>query len=502
MYPAKACCWNRWAGVQGHIVALPDADQSPEQICGLAPGVASEKQFARRLAESGFQVVVPTLVDRSSRWSGNPAIRMTDQPHREWIYRQAFHMGRHVIGYEVQKVLAAVDWFERTRGGQGGIGVAGYAEGGLLAFYAAAVDTRIHAALVSGYFSTRQDVWSEPIYRNVWSLLREFGDAEVASLIAPRGLVIEYSRVPEIQNPRGNLKTPPFAAVRDEFSRLNRLFDPMFQPRQLVAGPDGEPTGPGSPEAMNFFAAQMNASALRPLSSAAPADARRFFSSDERQKRQVKGLEKQVQSLIRGSETVRQQFFLYKVMPELADETWSMRLRHATFPAAKFIEGAKPYRQYFREEILGTFDESMLPPNPRTRRVYDNPKWTGYEVVLDVWPEVFAWGILLLPKDIKPGERRPVVVCQHGRHGLPKDVSRRRHFVLPQLCGAAGGRRASSPSRRTTCIAAKTAIAGYAARRTASRRRCSQLHLSQHDQILRWLATLPMWIPAALGFTA
>ena len=287
---------------------------------------------------------------------------MTDQPHREWIYRQAFHMGRHVIGYEVQKVLAVVDWFERTRGGQGGIGVAGYAEGGLLAFYAAAVDTRIHAALVSGYFSTRQDVWSEPIYRNVWSLLREFGDAEVASLIAPRGLVIEYSRVPEIQNPRGNLKTPPFAAVRDEFSRLNRLLDPMFQPRQLVAGPDGEPMGPGSPEAMNFFAAQMNASALRPLSSAAPADARRFFSSDERQKRQVKGLEKQVQSLIRGSEAVRQQFFLYKVMPELADETWSMRLRHATFPAAKFIEGAKPYRRYFREEILGTFDEPLLPP--------------------------------------------------------------------------------------------------------------------------------------------
>ena len=105
---------------EGQIVALPDADQSPEQICGLAPGVAPEKQFARRLAENGFQVVVPTLVDRTSRWSGNPDIRMTDQPHREWIYRQAYHMGRHVIGYEVQKVLAAVDWFERTRAGQGG----------------------------------------------------------------------------------------------------------------------------------------------------------------------------------------------------------------------------------------------------------------------------------------------------------------------------------------------------------------------------------------------
>ena len=42
---------------------------------------------------------------------------------------------------------------------------------------------------------------------------------------------------------------------------------------------------------------------------------------------------------------------------------------------------------------------------------------------LDVWPDVFAYGILLVPKDIKPGERRPVVVCQHGLEGRPKDVA-------------------------------------------------------------------------------
>ena len=45
--------------------------------------------------------------------------------------------------------------------------------------------------------------------------------------------------------------------------------------------------------------------------------------------------------------------------------------------------------------------------------------WTGYEVVLDVYPDVFAWGVLLVPNDLKPAERRPVVVCQHGLEGLP-----------------------------------------------------------------------------------
>ena len=101
-------------------------------------------------------------------------------------------MGRHVIGYEVQTVLAAVDWFA-TQPGDVKIGVCGYGEGGLVAFYAAALDPRIDAALVSGYFDSRQQVWAEPIYRNVWGRLREFGDAEIAGLILPRALVIEHS---------------------------------------------------------------------------------------------------------------------------------------------------------------------------------------------------------------------------------------------------------------------------------------------------------------------
>ena len=213
----------------GYVVALPDADQTPEQIVGLASGVAAGNQFARRLAENGFAVLVPTMIDRTSRWSGRPDIHMTDQPHREWIYRQAYQMGRHIIGYEVQKVLAAVDWFELKSGdkgksgGTGKIGVAGYSEGGLIAFYSAAVDTRIDAAMVSGYFDSRQGVWSEPIYRNVWALLHEFGDAELSTLIAPRGLIIEYRRVPDITSPKGDLKTPKFETVRAEFDRIDAL---------------------------------------------------------------------------------------------------------------------------------------------------------------------------------------------------------------------------------------------------------------------------------------
>ena len=34
----------------GNVVAIPDADQTPEQLMGLSPGITLESQFARRLA--------------------------------------------------------------------------------------------------------------------------------------------------------------------------------------------------------------------------------------------------------------------------------------------------------------------------------------------------------------------------------------------------------------------------------------------------------------------
>ena len=78
---------------------------------------------------------MPTLIDRKDTWSGNPTLgRQTNQPHREFIYRMAFEMGRHLIGYEVQKVLAAVDYFHHATEPRP-VGVIGYGEGGLIALY-------------------------------------------------------------------------------------------------------------------------------------------------------------------------------------------------------------------------------------------------------------------------------------------------------------------------------------------------------------------------------
>ena len=80
------------------------------------------------------------------------------------------------------------------------------------------------------------------------------------------------------------------------------------------------------------------------------------------------------------------------------------------------------YRDFLWDEVIGRCPSPSVPANPRTRLIHDEPGFKGYEVVLDVWEEAFAYGILLVPKGIKSDERRPVVVCQHGLEGRSQDV--------------------------------------------------------------------------------
>jgi dienelactone hydrolase len=392
------------------IVAIPDADQTPEQIAGLVEGVNAESQYARRLAESGCRVVVPLLINRA------PTVNQIS--NREFLYRSAFELGRHLIGYEIHKVLAAIDWFERDAKNAelqaAKIGVIGWGEGGMLALYAGALDTRIDAVCVSGYFDSRQNIWQQPISRNVFGLLEQFGDAELASMIAPRTLIVEAAIGPEVIVPPGtggaapsSLTTPRLGNVRQEFERASELIkDLPPQPRiELVVSGDG--TGPyGSAKALQAFLDAVSPGAKLAASGQEPQHWRKTFEPQARHTRQRHEIDRHNQWLLRESPYVRERFFARLDISSLEN----------------FAETIEWYRDFFYHEVIGQFDYDLLPFNVRSRKSYDEPKWTGYEVVLDVLPDVIAYGILLLPKDLKEGEKRPVVVCQHGLEGRPQDV--------------------------------------------------------------------------------
>jgi dienelactone hydrolase len=460
------------------LVALPDADRTPEMLAGLAPGIAPASQFARRLAETGCRVIVPALVDRSDAYSQPPSGQRTNQTGREYVWRPAYEMGRHPIGYELQKVFAAVDWFTADAEANHrpkNIGVIGYGEGGLLAFYAAALDPRIRAACVSGYFDDRQALWREPIYRDVFGLLREFGDAEIASLIAPRSLVVEACKSPEVDGPPtprdgrkgaapGRLTTPRLDDVRAEVSRATALVG-AAAPGSMelcVSGDDGR--GPfGTDAALTGLLRGLGVDAPLLPAGPGPESLRKDFDPQPRQKRQVDQMQDFTQGLVRQSELTRAAFW------QKADRS----------SVEKWQQSVVPYRQAFAGDLIG-------------RQVYDEPKYTGYEVMLDVCPDVFACGILLVPKGIAPGERRPVVVCQHGLEGRARDVA---------------DPKSDSPSyHRFACQLAEQGFVAYAPQnpyigqdrfRTLDRKAhplgktLFSIIVPQHQQTVDWLATLP-----------
>ena len=486
---------------KAQVIALPDADWTAEAIAGLDKRVSAETQFARRLAEAGCRVLVPTLIDRNYAWSGNPLVRMTNQTHREFIYRQGYFMGRHIIGYEVQKVLAAVDYFAsyNHRGGDEKIpiGVAGYGEGGLLALYSAAVDQRITAALVSGYFQQREKVWQEPVYRNVWALLNEFGDAEIASLIAPRTLVVEACRGPEAGPPppingqlfaaSGVVASAPLPSVRAEFERASEIYRKLsVEGRIRLVNSEQADSTPGSSLALKPFLAGLGIEGvLPPLDSAVLQDRRGAFDPASRMKRQFDQLVAYTQRLMHLSPFRRAEF-------------WAESDRSSV---KRWQETTARYRDYLWDEVIGRLPPASVPPNPQTRLLYDTPNWKGYEVTLDVWPGVFSYGLLLVPKDLSPGEQRPVVVAQHGRAGRPQDVcdpvqdSRAYHSFGARLA-----------NRGFIVYAPQNLYLGEEKYRMLQRK-ASPLKLTffavmvrQHERTLQWLAGLPFVDAKRIGF--
>ena len=93
------------------MIVIPDADQSPEQLAGLATAFPpSRRRRAGWPKRQGFHVILPAIVDRAVA-PRNGRARLAES---ESLYRSSFELGRHLIGYEVQKVLALLDALRRT----------------------------------------------------------------------------------------------------------------------------------------------------------------------------------------------------------------------------------------------------------------------------------------------------------------------------------------------------------------------------------------------------
>jgi hypothetical protein len=133
--------------------------------------------------------------------------------------------------------------------------------------------------------------------------------------------------------------------------------------------------------------------------------------------------------------------------------------------------------------------------------IYDEAQFRGYEVTLDLWPEVFSYGILLVPRNLGRGERRPVVVCQHGLEGRPQEVTDPR--IDNQFYHHFG---ASLANLGFVIYAPQNPCVGQERFRILQRighpmkLSLNSFILGQNQQVLKWLLKQPFVDPERIGF--
>lgn len=489
--------WPVFEGVHGEGIYIQPKEKAVARVIYIADADTDPEKLANdaMLAYSGCEIILPALVSRGSEFSTNAKYGIrTNIPHREWIYRQSYELGRHIIGYEVQKTLALMDWFD-TQPDKLPVLVAGLGEGGLIALYSGAVDTRITSVYVWGHFAPRENVWSQPIYRNVFGLLRDFGDAEVASLIAPRHLVVQNLGFPKVQGPPagkkgerivaspGEVIAPTLDAVKAEVARAQAIAPGDWI--KLCGENDGTKEIVG-----HLLPAEVAGPLVKRIQSITQQkNDRRMPVDPTRQERMVRELEAFTQRLLVTTEMERNEQFWKKLplksMPEYEAHTAKERDR-------------------FWNDVIGRLPDPNLPMKARSRFVRETDKVTIHEVTLDVWQDVFAWGWLALPKDLKPGEKRPIIVCQHGLEGLPEHV-----FEPDPKAQAYGPYKAFAlrlAEQGYITFAPHNPYRGKDAFRTLQRK-LNPLGLTlysvingQHQRIVEWLKAQPFTLPEKIAF--
>jgi dienelactone hydrolase len=497
--------WNVYPGVQASglviqpkevrfcALAIPDAGQMPEDLCGAR---SSSVRYALELASSGGLVVIPTVISRSESARSGRSI-LTDQ---EYLYRSAIVLGRHVLGHEVAVVQSAIDSIQRLYPDLP-IGIVGWGEGGWVALHSAAIDDRIDVALVSGHFAPRNRIWQEPMHRNIHGLLPHYSDAQLAALVAPRKLVVDLSPGPEVViqgngAAPGRITGPVPAEALEELNRASEMLSPWDLQSSIEQVQSEVRTGQPSLASCNRLVSLLRkapASIETVQASLNLGDWSHPIPTDIRRKEQLNMWDRHQQRILDSIHLERNRY-------------WS---KLDTSSPEKFQDSVESYRETFRNEIIGTWNIPKLPMRARSRLIDTKPGLVSYEVEIEVYEDVIAQGILILPPRPKNQKsvlnpdgnpnRKPCVVFQHGLEGRPMDTIVGDHPAYHD-------------------VAARLAMEGYVVfapqnlylmkdKFRVLQRKSNPLGktlfstmVAQHERIVEWLSSIPDVDPKRIAF--
>ena len=204
-------------------------------VAGLAKyGAVQEKitqyqyDYGLQLARRGFAAVCPDCRGFGERREAkedtqDPVLGLKGDCY--WLAHMGEPLGIPVAGMLVWDLMRLIDYLElRGEWDMEHLGCLGFSGGGMQTLYLAALDERVQYAVISGYMYGFRDALLK-LNRNcscnyiprLWEYL-DMGD--IASLIAPRPLVIQSCRQDRLNGPRGIVNAVEQVAVIENAYRL------------------------------------------------------------------------------------------------------------------------------------------------------------------------------------------------------------------------------------------------------------------------------------------
>lgn len=218
--PAVVCCSGHGYGKDA-VVGIDENGRQRTAYGGY------ENDFAVQMVRKGFIALAPEHLGFGER-RDPPAIRAgkghsSCQQHA----MAALLFGRTNSGLRVYDVMRALDYLQsRPEVDSQRLGCLGISGGGLVTLFSAAMDERIQACLVSGYFNLFRDCIipiNHCVDNYIPHLLRYAEMSDVASLIAPRAFFAESGRRDPIF---------PVKATREAFARLQPVYELLGVPEK------------------------------------------------------------------------------------------------------------------------------------------------------------------------------------------------------------------------------------------------------------------------------
>jgi dienelactone hydrolase len=210
------------------ILAQHGHGPGKSQVAGLpgeAGGEASENaDYGHQLAMRGYVVLAPDLRGFGERTDWNPP----NIYHCDYSQMHTTMLGLDMLALDLWDlargldVLAAHALVDADR-----MGMVGLSQGGTCTLFLSAVDKRIRASVVSGYFSSitasAAIPWNMCGSQVLRGMLGTFEHLDIAGLIAPRALLIESGRLDDIF---------PAAVAEAEHQKLAQVYATLGVPER------------------------------------------------------------------------------------------------------------------------------------------------------------------------------------------------------------------------------------------------------------------------------